>query len=95
MVPSTGIEPVAFPMSRERATAAPTGRKSTQIVFVGAFPRAGTYFVLQALRQPGVKLLKLFSSAHRHWREPIIIIPNRMGCALLRNFFGANFYGIM
>ena len=33
MVPSTGIEPVAFPMSRERATAAPTGLKSTQIVF--------------------------------------------------------------
>ena len=32
MVPSTGIEPVAFPMSRERATAAPTGRKSTFII---------------------------------------------------------------
>ncbi len=34
MVPSTGIEPVAFPMSRERATAAPTGLKffsTTQI----------------------------------------------------------------
>ena len=28
MVPSTGIEPVTFPMSRERATAAPTGLKS-------------------------------------------------------------------
>ena len=28
MVPSTGIEPVTFPMSRERATAAPTGPKS-------------------------------------------------------------------
>lgn len=27
-LPSTGIEPVAFPMSRERATAAPTGLKS-------------------------------------------------------------------
>ena len=26
-MPSTGIEPVAFPMSRERATAAPTGLK--------------------------------------------------------------------
>ncbi len=32
MVPSTGIEPVAFPMSRERATAAPTGLKSIQIL---------------------------------------------------------------
>ena len=32
-LPSTGIEPVTFPMSRERATAAPTGLKSTQIVF--------------------------------------------------------------
>ncbi len=28
-LPSTGIEPVAFPMSRERATAAPTGLKTT------------------------------------------------------------------
>ena len=63
MVPSTGIEPVAFPMSRERATAAPTGRKSlhtTQIhtllhlvTFVDAFPREGTNFMLQALRQLG------------------------------------------
>ena len=36
MVPSTGIEPVTFPMSRERATAAPTGLKSVstaQIIF--------------------------------------------------------------
>ena len=32
MVPSTGIEPVAFPMSRERATAAPTGLKSVSIL---------------------------------------------------------------
>lgn len=28
MVPSIGIEPMTFPMSRERATAAPTGLKS-------------------------------------------------------------------
>ncbi len=27
MVPSIGIEPMTFPMSRERATAAPTGLK--------------------------------------------------------------------
>ena len=55
MVPSTGIEPVAFPMSRERATAAPTGLKSlytTQIqtsvylvAFVGKFLTAGTCFM--------------------------------------------------
>ena len=32
MVPSTGIEPVTFPMSRERATAAPTGLKSKIII---------------------------------------------------------------
>ena len=31
MVPSTGIEPVTFPMSRERATAAPTGLKSVYL----------------------------------------------------------------
>ena len=62
MVPSTGIEPVAFPMSRERATAAPTGRKllvavsikSHIFASVGAFPKAGTNFMLQALRQLGV-----------------------------------------
>lgn len=67
MVPSTGIEPVAFPMSRERATAAPTGLKSlhtTQIhasvhlaAFVDTFPRAGTNFMLQALRQLGLNIL--------------------------------------
>ena len=28
MVPSIGFEPMTFPMSRERATAAPTGLKS-------------------------------------------------------------------
>ena len=69
MVPSTGIEPVAFPMSRERATAAPTGLKSTQIVFVGASPRAGTNFMSQALRQLGLNLLKLFLLARPQERE--------------------------
>ena len=33
-LPSTGIEPVTFPMSRERATAAPTGLKITQILLI-------------------------------------------------------------
>ncbi len=32
MVPSIGIEPMTFPMSRERATAAPTGLKSVSIL---------------------------------------------------------------
>ena len=69
MVPSTGIEPVAFPMSRERATAAPTGLKTlltTQIptsvllfAFVGAF-LAGTNFMLQALRQLGLNIKSLY-----------------------------------
>ena len=58
-MPSTGIEPVTFPMSRERATAAPTGLKFTQIVFVGAFPLAGTNFVLQALRQLGLNYTQI------------------------------------
>ena len=31
MVPSIGIEPMTFPMSRERATAAPTGLKSVEL----------------------------------------------------------------
>ena len=59
MVPSTGIEPVTFPMSRERATAAPTGLKTAQIILVGAF-LAGTNSVLQALRQLGLNLLSLY-----------------------------------
>ena len=33
MVPSIGIEPMTFPMSRERATAAPTGLK-TGLIFI-------------------------------------------------------------
>ena len=70
MVPSTGIEPVTFPMSRGRATAAPTGLKTLQTTriaklqsaasFVDAFPIAGTNFVLQALRQLGLKLSLLY-----------------------------------
>ena len=32
MVPSIGFEPMTFPMSRERATPAPTGLKLTQIL---------------------------------------------------------------
>ena len=40
MVPSTGIEPVTFPMSRERATAAPTGLKTIQIVFRWRVPNS-------------------------------------------------------
>ena len=64
MVPSIGFEPMTFPMSRERATAAPTGLKSFFYYLnyhnfattfpVGAFPRAGTYSMLQALRQLGL-----------------------------------------
>ena len=67
-LPSTGIEPVTFPMSRERATAAPTGLKTLQTTSIlklqftafsiGAFPKAGTNFVLQALRQLGLNSLK-------------------------------------
>ena len=41
MVPSTGIEPVTFPMSRERATAAPTGLKTSQIIFGWCVPCSG------------------------------------------------------
>ncbi len=63
-MPSTGIEPVTFPMSRERATAAPTGLEivsTTQIIFlVGAFPKTGTNFMLQALRQLGLNLFLLY-----------------------------------
>ena len=33
-LPSTGIEPVTFPMSRERATAAPTGLKTAYILLI-------------------------------------------------------------
>ena len=32
MVPSIGFEPMTFPMSRERATPAPTGLKSKTII---------------------------------------------------------------
>ena len=32
MVPSIGFEPMTFPMSRERATPAPTGLKSITII---------------------------------------------------------------
>lgn len=56
MVPSIGIEPMTFPMSRERATAAPTGLKLFTVTayFQQARSlRAGTNFVLLALRQLG------------------------------------------
>ena len=57
MVPSIGIEPMTFPMSRERATAAPTGLKL--FIVTAYFQRAhslgaGTSFVLLALRQLGL-----------------------------------------
>ena len=45
MVPSIGIEPMTFPMSRERATAAPTGLKFVTVLLpclVGASLIAGT-----------------------------------------------------
>lgn len=72
MVPSIGFEPMTFPMSRERATAAPTGLKSlhtTQIhtslhlvTFVDAFPRAGTSFMLQSAAPTGLKCFLLRDS---------------------------------
>ena len=58
MVPSIGIEPMTFPMSRERATAAPTGPKFVTALLpclVGAFPFSGNELMQLALRQPGKK----------------------------------------
>ena len=54
-MPSTGIEPVTFPMSRERATAAPTGLKITQIVFVGVFPKSGNVLCVTSAAPTGLK----------------------------------------
>lgn len=59
MVPSIGIEPMTFPMSRERATAAPTGLKFVTILLpclVGAFPYSGNGLMGLALRQLGINL---------------------------------------
>ena len=65
MVPSTGIEPVTFPMSRERATAAPTGLKSISYnskslnfatAFpVGAFPKSGNVLYVTSAAPTGLK----------------------------------------
>lgn len=59
MVPSIGIEPMTFPMSRERATAAPTGLKFVTALLpclAGAFPFSGTELMQLALRQLGKNL---------------------------------------
>ncbi len=59
MVPSIGIEPMTFPMSRERATAAPTGLKFVTVLLLclaGASPYSGNEFMRLALRQPGKNL---------------------------------------
>ena len=42
-MPSTGIEPVTFPMSRERATAAPTGLKTLKLFWLARSLRERTY----------------------------------------------------
>ena len=61
MVPSTGIEPVTFPMSRERATAAPTGRKTTQIVFSWRVPKSGNELYVTSAAPTGRKSKTIIS----------------------------------
>ncbi len=70
MVPSIGFEPMTFPMSRERATPAPTGLKTIRnthlsadqtanVCFWRAFP-TGNELILLALRQLGLNLQLLY-----------------------------------
>ena len=66
MVPSTGIEPVTFPMSRERATAAPTGPKFSQIVFCWRVPNSGNVLYATSAAPTGLKTSQIVFC----WRVP-------------------------
>lgn len=55
MVPSIGIEPMTFPMSRERATAAPTGLK----LFIVSVFSSRNELDVTSIAPAGLKLISL------------------------------------
>ena len=71
-MPSTGFEPVTFPMSRERATTAPTGLKTNKIFKFPVAISCDTYIIPNF---PAKCKIKFKSTIYFAEYRTIVVLP--------------------